>query len=127
MKYYEHSVDNFTPDVKLQKLPSVYVLTTHDFGFIKIGKSSALKQRMINIQSGCPFDLHLWLTIRTPKPSEIESFLHSKLCHCSVRGEWFSPLKNDIDYLLSFFSETNRHIASIHKKANVNINSGGKS
>ena len=120
MNDYEHRLGDFSPSAKRRNLPAVYVLATPDFEYIKVGKSTALKQRMINVQSGCPFDLSLWLVIRTPRASEIEAHVHQSLNHCHVRGEWFNPAKRDLDRLVSFFVDTNQHIADVHAKANIN-------
>ncbi len=113
MKHYPHDPDDFDVSVKTHKLPMVYVLITPGFQYIKIGQSCDFKQRLGNIQSGCPFDLRLWMCIRTPKPGEVENYLHTAMKHVHVRGEWFSPKTNDLDYLVNFFHTTNRHIEAV--------------
>ena len=115
MNYYEHHIGDFDVAIKTHELPMVYVLTTPNFQYLKIGKSRDFKQRLVNIQSGCPFDLDLWLAIRTPKPSKVECRLHALMKHAHVRGEWFSPKPRDLDYLLDFFQDTNLHIKGVRR------------
>ncbi|TXH46591.1 MAG: hypothetical protein E6Q97_29195 [Desulfurellales bacterium] len=76
--------------------------------------SQNLKQRVRNIQSGCPFDLQLWLGIKTPLASRIEPYLHKRLAGCALRGEWFKPSEADLDWLHVFFAETNKHIKEVY-------------
>lgn len=113
MNYYPHHIGDFNKDVRIRKLPMVYVLATHDFGYIKVGKTKSPKQRFINIQSGCPFDLNLWLAVRTPKESEIEKTVHLRLAHCHLRGEWFVPSPSDLDDLSKFFALTNANVREV--------------
>ena len=110
MNYYPHHQSDFVPGTKLSRLPAVYALITADMAFIKIGKTVSIKQRLINIQSGCPFDLSLWLTIRTPKAAEVERAALDLLAHCRTRGEWFSPAEQDLDLISAFFHETNLNV-----------------
>ncbi|SAI62920.1 T5orf172 domain [Bordetella trematum] len=110
MNYYPHQATDFTPGVKVSRLPVVYVLSTADMAFIKIGRTVSIKQRLINIQSGCPFDLSLWLTIRTPKPAEVERAAQCLLAHCCTRGEWFEPEGKDLDLISAFFQATNLNV-----------------
>jgi hypothetical protein len=113
MNYYPHQLGDIEADAKLHKLPMVYVLEANHFEYIKIGYAKSFKKRLFNIQSGCPFKLRLWLGIFTPRFVEVEKYLHSKFNHCKVRGEWFSPSDNDLDELIDFFNNTNKHIRSI--------------
>jgi len=110
MNYYPHQKTDFTPGTKISRLPAVYALATADMAFIKIGKTMSIKQRLINIQSGCPFELSLWLTIRTPKAAEVERAAHGLLAHCRTRGEWFAPSGKDLDLIAAFFHATNLNV-----------------
>ena len=91
----------------------VYVLDANGSDYIKIGYAKSFKQRLHNIQNGCPFKLSLWYGIFTPKFKEIENYLHSKFNHCRVRGEWFAPSDSDINELCNFVGNTNAHIKGI--------------
>lgn len=113
MNYYPHQASDFDPKVKRSKLPMVYVIATTDMQYIKIGSSRSFKQRLSNIQSGCPFDVTLLLSMRTPKHKEIELFLHKTMIDCRLRGEWFKPSGADLDFLADYFVRTNQHIAEV--------------
>ena len=113
MDLYVHSAGDFKPPIKISKLPSVYVIATHGFEFIKIGKTKSIKQRLGNLQSGCPFFLFLWCGIRSPKINEIEKELHSMMSHCRIRGEWFSPTHEDLDKIFDYCKLTNQNVKGV--------------
>lgn len=113
MNYYSHNIGDFRPGVNIARLPAVYALATVDMSFVKIGKTTSIKQRLINIQSGCPFELFLWLTVRTPKPDEVEKDAHKRFTHCRTRGEWFKPTSKDLDQMLAFFQATNLNVKEV--------------
>ena len=115
MNYYQHHIGDFSDKTKISKLPVVYVITTQNLEFVKIGMTKSLKQRMNNIQSGCPFRLSLWLAIRTPNPKPIELYLHQRMNYCKTHGEWFSPNVNDLDFLADFFANTNSHVKEVYR------------
>lgn len=110
MNYYPHSNADLHGAKTIKVLPTVYVLATQDLRLVKVGRTISIRQRIINIQSGCPFDLFLWLAIKTPLASQVEKELHHQLRHCQTRGEWFAPNDSDLDFLISFFKETNRSV-----------------
>ena len=113
MHYYQHHIGDFSVKKPISKLPSVYVLTTSKFEYIKIGRTTNLKQRISNIQSGCPFILALWLGIKTPNDVEIEKHLHYAMRHVHLRGEWFTPKVQDLHYLIDFFNFTNQNVREV--------------
>lgn len=113
MDYYPHQKGDIEANARLHKLPMVYVLEANMFEFIKIGYAKSFKKRLFNIQNGCPFKLNLWLGMFTPRYREIEKYLHEKFDHCRLRGEWFSPSDHDLDQLMNFFKNTNKHIRVI--------------
>jgi hypothetical protein len=57
---------------------------------IKIGKSKerCLENRLISVQTGCPYEL----TLLTYVEGETEEFYHDKFEEHNVRGEWFKYL-----------------------------------
>jgi len=115
MDYYPHAPEDFGSCGRISALPMVYVISTSDFKFIKVGHSSNFKNRIRNIQSGCPLDLAIWCSIRTPISEKVESSLHSVLAHCSIRGEWFSPSMEDLDSVLVFCEKTNQSVKEAHR------------
>jgi hypothetical protein len=110
MKWFHHEPSDFDVGVKIHKLPIVYVIATRELDYIKIGKTKSLKQRLSNLQSGCPFHLHLWLGIRTSKADEIEKFLHKRYEEDNLRGEWFCLSTQQLDELAQFVNLTNINV-----------------
>ncbi|EIU1668102.1 GIY-YIG nuclease family protein [Pseudomonas aeruginosa] len=113
MNFYRHHISDFDGQRRISRMPMVYVLMTSKFEYIKVGKTNSPKQRFINIQSGCPFELALWMSIRTPLAHEVEKAIHRKLEHCRIRGEWFTPSSHDLDDLSDFFRLTNANVKEI--------------
>lgn len=110
MNYFPHSASDFDHGVKLPRLPMVYVIGTPYLEVVKIGISRSFKQRFSNIQTACPFNLSLWLGIRSPRPKEIEAVLHEKFSEWNVRGEWFALPDEALDDLAKFFELTNKNV-----------------
>lgn len=77
----------------------VYVLATRDLKFVKIGSTVSPKMRFNNIQTGCPFELFLWIGVKTSRLREIESELHSRFAEWRTRGEWFCLPDDQLDAL----------------------------
>jgi hypothetical protein len=100
MNWFHHEPSDFVPGIKRNKLPIVYVFATCELDYIKIGKTKSVKQRLSNVQSGCPFHLHLWIAIATPKADEIEKFL----------------IKNNIKYIREY-----KFINCINSKTNKKL------
>jgi len=113
MNYYKHSSVDFLPPFNRKNLESVYALATTNFEFVKIGRTNSIKNRMSNIQAGCPFDLFIWMSIKTPKTHEIERELHQLMNHRKVRGEWFSLFDEDLDFLSNYFDFTNANVKEV--------------
>ena len=114
MLYFQHDESDFVDTIRISKMPIVYVIATPNFEYIKIGRTKSLKQRMNNIQSGCPFKLFFHHGIRTTRDSEVESVMHKMIAHVRVRGEWFKPADAEVDLISDFCSETNKHIREVY-------------
>ena len=110
MRKFIYSLDDFSGYEKLRGMPMVYVLTTFDFKYTKIGIAKNIKQRMSNIQNGCPFTLSLYIGAHAPNVREIEKYLHDYFSDKNIRGEWFCFNDEDIDKLLDFFSALNNEV-----------------
>ncbi len=72
------------PDCK-----SVVYFVQSDTGPIKIGVTSALKLRLAELQTGCPYALTLLLAI--PGDQKVERRLHGFFSESRTKGEWFRP------------------------------------
>lgn len=120
MLYFQHDESDFVGlAVRISKMPIVYVIATPNFEYIKIGRTKSLKQRMNNIQSGCPFSLFFYNGIRTIRDSEVESVMHKLLAHVRVRGEWFMPTSVELDLISDFCTATNKHIREVYDAAHA--------
>ena len=72
------------------KKKDLYIIQSYKTGAIKIGVSCDLKNRLRNIQTGCPYKIKVLLVLKDM--GSIEKSLHSKLKKWSTRasgGEWF--------------------------------------
>lgn len=97
--------------MKIHDLPMVYVLMTTDYEYMKVGVTKNIKQRMRNIQSGCPFELFLYNSYRHVDYRSAQVFertLIAILSDSHLRGEWFSPSALDTDLINSEFEAINK-------------------
>lgn len=115
MNHYPHQISDFAKIAlrKTHDLPMVYVLATSDLSLIKIGLTTSAKQRFINIQSACPFQVSLWTAIRTPVPAKVEKWLHREFSEYRTRGEWFAMPDCALDRLAELVTSTNQHIREV--------------
>ena len=67
----------------------VYFLISWDSLFVKIGYCTNVKQRMANIQNGCPYLLDFSIGYKTDKHKELERTFHNLFSDFHHRGEWF--------------------------------------
>src|SRR5687767_11829930 len=74
-------------------MPCVYFIRTmHVKSMVKIGWTSNLRARLIDLQTGCPFTLRLMGLIEcadAQHAAETEQMLHEKFRALRRRGEWF--------------------------------------
>lgn len=91
----------------------VYFIT-HEQGFMKIGRASEPAKRCETLQTACPYELTLWMTVSTLSPSSVEAELHKEFSEDRVRGEWFDCVPEDIDqYIRSELSKDDSGILSV--------------
>ncbi|SRR5258706_9733473 len=64
--------------------------------YYKIGASTHLKKRMVELQIGSEYPLTLITTINTESPKRMERFLHIFFAVNKIRGEWFDLSETDI-------------------------------
>ena len=83
--------------------PAVYLVSTHDKKFTKIGyvaNAANVKQRVAELQIGTPFPLHVDAIIDRATQQD-ERCLHVAFADQRIRGEWFlrqGPLEEFIAY-----------------------------
>lgn len=74
--------------------PSVYVIATDD-GLCKIGVSCDPEARLKQLQTGCPYKLHIaYVCILASQAYEVETSAHDILSQQAVGGEWFKCSEN---------------------------------
>lgn len=77
---------------------AIYFIQAGTNGPIKIGQTSnGIKERMAQLQTGCPYELKLiWLYTGD---DFTEQDLHKEFAHERVRGEWFRPTKDLFSFI----------------------------
>jgi hypothetical protein len=75
----------------------VYFVQESGAGFIKIGMSTNVEMRMCALLQGMPHNLTLLATM--PGANRVESLVHAHFRHARVRGEWFRPLPELLEYI----------------------------
>jgi hypothetical protein len=65
--------------------------------FIKIGYSSNVYARLMDLQVGNPYELVLLATMAGEY--EVEDAIHEKFAKYRVRGEWFEPHNKILRYI----------------------------
>ena len=75
----------------------VYFVQESGVGFIKIGMSMNVEMRMCALLQGMPHDLTLLATM--PGANRVEALVHAHFKHARVRGEWFRPVPELIEYV----------------------------
>jgi hypothetical protein len=68
-------------------------------GLIKIGHARDIGSRMCELQTGCPNELTL-LAVE-PGGRDTERRLHARFLEYRIRGEWFSPNPEILEYVSS--------------------------
>lgn len=75
----------------------VYFIQQGLDGPIKIGFTIDPMERLASLQTANPYELHLLGCIA--KNEALERELHQKYSHHHLRGEWFSPADEIVDYI----------------------------
>lgn len=77
----------------------VYFVQCEGGGPVKIGATRNLEQRLLALQTGCPFPLRLLSALPTADPLGYERHLHRRFARHRLDGEWFKPCP-DMETLL---------------------------
>jgi len=67
----------------------VYFITDDATGLIKIGRAMDVEQRLKGLQTGAPGQLRVLADMDGGAAGEAD--MHRRFAHLRVRGEWFSP------------------------------------
>lgn len=82
----------------------VYFIGSIEFGYVKIGMTSEIKQRLKQVQILCPFDVEILKIVDGGR--HIEDKYHKQFSNLNTRGEWFK-IEGDLKSLI----ESNMKIA----------------
>jgi hypothetical protein len=86
--------------VSSSKLARVYVIGDVN----EVGVTGNIAQRMATLENLSGRSLTLYwhsASVKRPKAFKLEGWLHGKLDHCRVNGEWFQVAFEDVIHLLS--------------------------
>jgi hypothetical protein len=89
---------NFNLDI-YDKEPLVYLFKANNR--YKIGMTSNLKKRFINVQAHCPYLLELVWTLRTKDYKKLEKSLHNIYKNKRIHFEWFLLSDDDVNEIMS--------------------------
>jgi len=82
----------------------LYIITAIEFnGIYKIGVSSDVNKRIIQMQTGCPYTLNLVSCYSVDKAYLVENMLHVFFQKKRTCGEWFRLEPLDLEYIDSVF------------------------
>lgn len=90
-------------------ISTTYLISALGTDLYKIGVTSqTAKERCKNLQTGCPHELSVMATVKTPWAEEIEDELHSDLSEHRESGEWFRLEKSQLSHVLDVFRQRER-------------------
>jgi hypothetical protein len=78
----------------------VYLIEAQGTGCIKIGRGESALARRENLQTGCPFALHILREIKTEDAAGLERMLHARYDPYKTIGEWFDLPADILNALL---------------------------
>jgi hypothetical protein len=85
----------------------VYVIKCDGWNYYKIGISkSTPRNRLSNLQSGCPFNLDYITIVHCAHYSLVESEVHKMLRSKNIRGEWFELNPSELIDVIEFLNQS---------------------
>ncbi len=108
----------------------IYFVQCGKNGPVKIGCTGNVEDRITQMQTSCPYELKLLWKINGGKEDEAE--LHEQWKHERIRGEWFRPSRQLLEYIETEASNnweiklsTGQIIDIYETKITLRINLGG--
>lgn len=86
MDRLEHALNHAS---KNNRMDSRFIYVVSCLDFVKIGIAKRPRDRLNNMQVGCPLELKIIAEYLTHNPKQDERRLHDLLDKFLVRGEWF--------------------------------------
>jgi len=103
----------------------IYLLFIPELNLSKIGVSKNVKQRIKQLQTGCPYQINLVKSYQTSLPHKIEKILHRHFgiykvdsSDYNLTGEWFNLEINSIINFVEICSEFEKNINYLREKNN---------
>lgn len=101
----------------------LYVIRCLPYNYYKIGITNDIKKRLVDHQTGCPFELKFIFAFEADmsdflgKEIEyLEDFFHRNYANRSIRGEWFELTEKEITDMCLFL-ENDRDLCLVHSNA----------
>jgi hypothetical protein len=72
-------------------MPFIYIIAAADHS-VKIGVAAAPHKRLLDLQTGCPFELKIhstFMVVTEPLARAAERLIHKRLALYRLTGEWF--------------------------------------
>lgn len=82
----------------------IYLIADTEKKYCKIGYSSSPKRRLGEIQTSCPLEMNIILTIKGNM--NLEKEFHRKFNHLRIRYEWFEYHEDVIEYIRNYRDTT---------------------
>jgi hypothetical protein len=105
----------------------IYAIEAVGSGFIKFGRATSVGTRLKQMETGCPFDLHIMVVADWPDGAE--RAIHLFLAQSAQRGEWFKDgertrevlgwMANGITGLEQLQAKSPRHIKSSRPRVSL--------
>ena len=92
--YYRHKF-NEAEKPKPEPMGTIYFVSYHDGGPIKIGYTTNLNERMRHLQTASPYDMKL--LAKVSGDTLVERWFHAEFAEHNLRGEWFEPAQPILD------------------------------
>jgi len=82
-----------------QQVREVYFVRAKEMGLIKIGVANTARERLVSLQVDSPDHLELLGVIECRNRGALEKQIHQRFAHLRVKGEWFRPGEDLLDYI----------------------------
>jgi len=107
----------------------IYFIENIETKHIKIGFTTDVKNRLGQLQTSSPHELRI-LTV-CEGSDKMEKELHSKFNDSRIKGEWFNPNKDILEYIKSLkpyetISKKYTGITKLRKEKKLSMNDVGK-
>jgi hypothetical protein len=83
----------------------VYFIRVKKSSHFKIGYTTKkAKSRLSALQTGCPYDLELFMCVGYDEPKSLEKHLHDCFAEKLMRGEWYNIKEEEVESIAVFLN-----------------------